>query len=323
MIPTYAPREVRFPIARTASTRRFETGPRVGLLVALVITCTSSANVVSAGIVGRYSFNGNTVDTSGAGNNATAGGNYQYLTVGGRSGINTIGDGQLFYSGGGFVQLPDYGAAMNAGFSVSLWVYDQSPAPAIPQLSESYIIFGNYGAGGNPPIEFGIGPTSVDLAYVNSSGNLNLVNVGTPSVTSMRWAMLTYVYSPGSVTVYLDGSTVGSASLAMNYFPTSFATLNRHYWNAGSSSSARRNVVYDDLMVYQGALSQAEVQSLYIAQVPEPSTAASLIVGAIVMIALNRGRGGVGPLWPRRVGTLPGRLLTRRADCSREAAVTD
>lgn len=70
------------------------------------------------GLLAYYPFNGNANDASGNGFNATLEGNYQYLTNGV---LQLIGDGALFYSGGGYVALPNYGN-LNSGFTMSLWV---------------------------------------------------------------------------------------------------------------------------------------------------------------------------------------------------------
>ena len=63
-----------------------------------------SQSFLTNGLVAHYPFSGNALDASGNGNNASVQGTYQYLADGT---LHLIGDGALFYSGGGYVSLPN------------------------------------------------------------------------------------------------------------------------------------------------------------------------------------------------------------------------
>jgi len=93
------------------------------ILASLIAAVGLAANgqcqsFLTEGLVAYYPFNGNANDASGNGYNASVQGNYEYLSDGT---LHLIGDGQLFYSGGGYVALPDYGN-LNSGFTMSIWV---------------------------------------------------------------------------------------------------------------------------------------------------------------------------------------------------------
>ena len=254
-------------------TRLYSTWSAVALLCTVFVLCSDATPAYGASVVGYYPFNGTANDVSGLGNNATPGGNYVYATVAGRSGINTIGDGSLFYAGGGYVQLPDYGSVLNSGLTVSLWVYDKSAAPEIPEMGQYYVAFGidasNIVGAGSDQTNIGIYASGLSQASPLASN----------TDTLQRWVMMTFAYAAGQIKGYVNGEPITTDTVSLSVFPTPYACLNRHYFFDGSESAARRDVVYDDLAVYQGALTQSEVRQLYVAQVPEPSTCVMALAG--------------------------------------------
>ena len=254
-------------------TRLYSTWSAVALLCTVFVLCSDATPAYGASVVGYYPFNGTANDVSGLGNNATPGGNYVYATVAGRSGINTIGDGSLFYAGGGYVQLPDYGSVLNSGLTVSFWVYDKSAAPEIPEKNQYYFAFGT---DADNIVGIGIWETNSKI-YASGLSQYSLLSSNAD--TLQKWVMMTMTYASGQLGGYVNGQPVSTDAASLSVFPTPYACLNRHYFFGGSESAARRDVVYDDLTVYQGALTQSEVQQLYVAQVPEPSTYAMALAG--------------------------------------------
>ena len=72
------------------------------------------AQDLNDGLVAYYPFNDNADDESGNGNDGTAEGSFEF-TPDGREGnaVRLNGDGSLFYSGGGFVDLPIFDSTLN------------------------------------------------------------------------------------------------------------------------------------------------------------------------------------------------------------------
>lgn len=219
------------------------------------------------GLVAYYPFNGNAIDASGNGNNATPGGNYTFVTNGLSDGaLRTTGDNSIYYSGGGHALLPIFSSDLNTGFTFSVWTKVQ------------YV-------GGNPfPEEAIIGFGSLDLPlaviYVNEYAAIPalkfIINSGTTSpnveidqnvsfqTLSNSWCHVVMSYAPGKMTAYLNGQKVGETNITFNVFPVSHAGLGRHWWDGGASSSARLSALLDDVRIYNRALSSNEVATLYL-----------------------------------------------------------
>ena len=241
------------------------------LLTLLAVTALISAfgqttppNLTN-GLVAFYPFEGNANNSLGNSNNATPGGSYQFLGTGLSGGaIRINGDNSLFYSGGGHVMLPLFGTYMNSRFTFSLWVKDEVLG-GYPVNQETYLAFGILDL---PKVELYLaseptgsisynmdsgagGPAHTD--YVHFTKNIDW------SADRSRWKHLVITYEPGRMACYFDSAKIFQTNITYNIFPVTKAALGRHWWDSGSSSSARMSCTYDTVRIWNRALTDQEV----------------------------------------------------------------
>lgn len=233
-------------------------------------------NTLTNGLIAFYTFSGNANDASGNGNNATPAGNYQflpsYLLDGGA--IRTIGDYSQFYAGGGYVALPAFDSNLNSGFSASFWVKNEVPGSGAVG-AEAYITFQS----GTANSDFNIAvylnnnqsPTTVSFHDGNGGSPVSMA-VGFDQPIDLNsytntWKQLAVVVAPGNFSCYMNGNKIFGTNVSYGgVFPAPYAALNRHWWD--TRSSARMSATYKNVRIYNRALSDAEVQSLYVIDQP-------------------------------------------------------
>lgn len=226
---------------------------------------TSKAEVsLTNGLIAFYKFEGNGVDSSGSGNNATPAGNFQFVTNGvfGNA-IRIIGDNSLFYSGGGHVLLPTFDASLNSGAAFSFWVRDEVLG-GYPVGEESYMSFGALGL---PRVEVYLNsPTQEKMVFVMCSGASVCWTFEQKvdwNKDRSRWKHIVYSISPTNINIYLDARLCLQTNFNYNIFPVTKAALGRHWWNSGASSSARMSATYDNVRIYNRTITANEVADLY------------------------------------------------------------
>jgi len=224
---------------------------------------TNAQDFTTNGLVAYFPFNGNANDASGNANNATLGGNYQFVSNGqGHLALRAIGDNSQSYVNGGYILLPTFSSSLNSGFTLSVWVRDEIPGSG-SAAQENYI---NYGTADLTRLEIGLSGSTLywdmtigagpRLAYLDKTVNAQTyINSG--------WKHLVLAYQPGHFACYLNGQNLYQTNVTVNIFPVSQAALNRHWWNNGSSSSARMSATYQNVRIYSRALSDSEVQQLF------------------------------------------------------------
>ncbi len=227
---------------------------RTVLTVAMLIVGLGSAvngysqSFLTNGLVAYYPFNGNANDASGLGNNANVQGTYQYLANGT---LHLIGDGSLFYSGGGYVSLPDFGN-LNSGFTISIWVGNETDQ-GNSIMAEYYVCcFNNNGK------QVWIGQHDVDVNDPYAAAHFPL------TITDYApWKQLVVACSPTNCSLYLNGVRIGSTNVTVNPFPSVNSAIGRHWWAGGANSSARMTMDVKNFRMYNRALSASEVRQLY------------------------------------------------------------
>ncbi|NBU71660.1 MAG: DUF5011 domain-containing protein, partial [Bacteroidetes bacterium] len=248
-------------------------------------TDSNSFQGLNRGLVYYYPFNGDTKDASGNGNHATAMGN-SYVT----NGIfRTIGDGGGYYSGGGYLPIPNINAYLSNACTVSLWVKDEELTYA---HGEKYFAFGPETTSS---LAMGIyrypSEISFHLFQQGSPGQnaaeaiISTNNLSLPDFTQNKHLVL--VFGGGSLSAYLNGSLIGNVATGLQPFPlqdNNLAALGMHWWGSswsGSGNSARLTASYDNVRIYNRALSGEEVTQIYQLEViPDTQAPVITLIGA-------------------------------------------
>jgi hypothetical protein len=160
----------------------------------------------------------------------------------------------MFYSGGGYVALPNYGN-LNSGFTTSIWVSGETDHGS-GIMAEYYVWFDNnlnsYVYISQHDSEVGGKNTYADFPFT-------IANY-TP------WKHLVLVYSPTNCAAYLNGIQTGCTNLTINPpFPMVNSAIGRHWWNApgDANSSARMTMNVKNFRMYNRALTANQVAQLY------------------------------------------------------------
>jgi len=265
--------------------------------------------------VAYYTFNGNANDQSGNGNNATPQGNYSFASdgIGGSQAINFVGDNSLYYAGGGYLSLPPLTSALNNAFTLSVWV-DNVSIGGNPSGEEMFISFGDLpnGAHSNPITEISLnndgGSPFLDYDFnAGTDGPVypNNFDIDDPIADlgsfENTWQNLVLVYQPGQLSAYLDGSLVGTVDnpgITFAGFPTDYAGLNTHWFNDGSSQSARMSATYDNVAIYDTALNSSQVGLIYadggLPGVPDVESTALWLACSVLLLGVAYQRKAAG-----------------------------
>ena len=233
-------------------------------------------NSLTNGLIAFYPFSGNANDASGNGNNATPQGNYQFLPSNLLNGgtIKLIGDNSQFYSGGGNVLLPTFSSNLNSGITISLWARDEVMGTASGANVEDYISFQS---GDSTALQIDLhGDASAVIFGMNDNTTGSAAEYRMPvdlqAYPASGWKHLVLAYEPGRFACYFNGQKLYETNVTVNVFPIAQAAINRHWFNNGSSSSARMSATYKNVRIYNRALSDSEVQSLYTTDFPSELT---------------------------------------------------
>jgi hypothetical protein len=222
------------------------------------------------GLVAYYPFKGNANDASVNGNNATAVGTYSYITNGG---IQIFGDGQTYYSGGGYIQIPT--KEINGDFTISFMVGKISKSREDSQESilqwndtQNNNVIEISGDQDNRPQYYTVNPLSFGHWDNNYQYHIT-TNVADGFYQKIHF--ITLVKNGDLISGYLDGSCIGSTNDNLQLPNRDILWLGHHEWWGGAASSARLNACYYSLRIYNRALSSNEVSALFQAEAPAPT----------------------------------------------------
>jgi concanavalin A-like lectin/glucanase superfamily protein len=166
--------------------------------------------------------------------------------------LRTRGRNLLFGASGGHVRLSNLDLTASKEFSVALWVREEA-------MEHSH---------GEYYIAFGVWPRDLRIHSMHGKvgfgmGEPKLTNFG--SVIKGRFAFYCLTYSKGELRAYQNGVCKGTipAELKLKE-PKTHARLGSHFWyHGGKQASARLTAAYDDLRLYNRALTPHEIQVLY------------------------------------------------------------
>jgi hypothetical protein len=149
------------------------------------------------------------------------------------------------------------------GITISFWVY-VNILPSSGQFSIPVIILGSTGY-----LSVNINPTNWSLTYYN--GTTYYTTTVSQTLTP-GWKHLACIVANGYITAYYNGTQSGT--------PTAYAnpvTLTNEIQLGSNGGYAPTDALYDDLRIYNTALTAAQVRSIYSSQgAPAPSRAMPL-----------------------------------------------
>ena len=263
----------------------------LSLLIAVGLMGSASAATLTGdltnGLVSFYSFNGNTLDSTGNGNNGVATG-ITYSSD--RYGNST---GAASFTTGSSVAIPTLDGLAYHPTTYSLWLNMQQP----PEIGQGLTIIGRertwdqeHGALYIVNSQAGWGTLGNDNEIIYYTGAT--VARSNYQVSTNNWFHLAFTYNSNQqASFYINGSLVNSVSNPASqqyYLPFLIGASSildgidnnsTHSWIGG----------IDDVGIWDTALSSSQVSSLYTLQTaPEPSTYALFGIGAIGLLMVMR-----------------------------------
>ncbi len=207
----------------------------------------------TSGLIAYYPFNGNANDESG---NTTNGINNGGTFVNDRAGNPSKA---IQFNGSSWV---DIGTTLqNNPFTINFWVY----VPALPSSGNNYALISKLD--NNSPHLY-----KNHEIYLQSNGKVNIIIAGGTiwnnftsigTLTTNNWKMLTLSYNGSTASFYING--VLDASLSVNYSISNVKTVfGRRAGPFNSTDNIYFNGRLDDIRFYNRALTDQEVQSIYL-----------------------------------------------------------
>lgn len=232
-------------------------------------------------------------DRSGAGLDGVLAGTAALAPGQGRVGAGGLAIQDAGGQPGGWVDMGDVLAmSPSQDFSVAQWVRLE-PGEARPQhlLGRTLQVFGGYGLWVG-----GAGANSDGRVYLDTGGGLR-TPLTTAIVNDGRWhhIALNYGIAGGTgISLYIDGVLDVSSSTGIYFgLPSSPAPfMVGGYQALGGALTGLFTGWIDDVRVYSGTLSAAEISELA-SPVPEPATGALMLAGGAMLTWAARRRSGV------------------------------
>jgi len=249
------------------------------LLILKLVPSLALAQGLISGLKAHYEFNGNLIDNSGNNFNAQAFGNYSYEN----SSIKIIGGNSLYYSGGGYVRIPISSMGLLNEFTLSVRASNIST----PHPDGEMLAFWGQETNGNYVAALEIYQNSNTIGFRHylrgspTGGNYIGLNYAVPEgLDQVHQFVITK--SATLLSAFVDGQLVGSGNNSFALPSQANLYLGYHTW---TSSSARLNATYQDVQIYDRALTPTEVALL-----PEPSSLSLLGLGLGGLAMLRRRR---------------------------------
>ena len=190
------------------------------------------------GLVGHWKFDGDTLDSSGLGNDGTLNGNPTYA-------VGKVGQAMSFDGADDYVAIDGVADDItNNDITLAAWVNMTVDDVWYP------IISCNTASGGN------VGWLAVDDGYADF-GSLT----GTMFVTDNDWHHLAYTRIGDSGSLYVDGVLEGTHTVNFNFSADNLWSIGQE-WDGGPSASNFLVGTVDDVRIYDYALSYGEVAGL-------------------------------------------------------------
>jgi|GEM_PF-1391411 len=257
------------------------------LLFSTVLSSTAQVNLTQ-GLMAWYPFNGNAVDSSGNGNNASF--NNAVLTA------DRFGVANHAYAFNGvntYMQIPN-STSLNMGNTMSIcaWVkvngfnYASCHGNSILYKSDVNAGPGNYG------IQFGdIQSGQSCSAITPDTLHETFYGMGTAGnyptyIQKNNWYFLVMTYNGTTTRFYINGKLTDSITTPISNFTNSYDLFIGKF-NYTGGSLYWLNGALDDIRIYNRAINQAEVNALY----TPPTPTVSLTQGLMAYYPFNGNAG--------------------------------
>ncbi len=196
------------------------------------------------------------IDQSGNENHGVLMNNCIYTNGVYGKGLKVHGNSYDFSSAGGHVLLPEIDFNAMDEVTVALWVNER-----VKHHPHGTAFIG-FGVSGGTTVNSGqvcIGDLSDGLSY--RCGTDRTTGVYSPDLN--RFVHYALSYSGGSMRAYRDGILLEEIPASLYVRKSELAALGRHWWDDGASTCTRLTAVYDDVRIYDRALSAEEILELY------------------------------------------------------------
>ncbi|MFB0523983.1 MAG: LamG domain-containing protein, partial [Phycisphaerae bacterium] len=190
-----------------------------------------------AGLIGHWTFDGNTQDSSGRGNHGTSGVTLAAFVAG------RIGSNAMDFRGADYVVIDGVvDDITSTNITLSAWI-------KTTQAGEGEVFAANDSASAHP---FMLGITGGN-PFVNDGGDTQFP----PAVNDNQWHMITYVRDGNTGYVYVDGLLRGTYSARFSLASVTRWSIGQEWDNATASNFYSGAV--DDARFYNYPLSDVEV----------------------------------------------------------------
>jgi hypothetical protein len=236
----------------------------IGLLLAFSSSAQVPNYVPANGLVGYWPFSGNADDESGNGNDGTVNG--AALT------LDRLGNANAAYSFDGVDDYIDIGAIALQSFSLCTWINTTSVNP-----SNLNGLISNNTANFYTGVELRIEPDST-VMLVCGQGSSWLQPVTSTHLMNNTWYHITATSDNNTIKIYLNAQQIASYSITNFVNNTAdflFGTRNPLVSNGGWYTGK-----LDDIGIWDRALTDCEVQQLYLGQVIPPPDSTVTINGS-------------------------------------------
>jgi alpha-L-fucosidase len=248
--PTISEFEVYNSGGATATPTSTPTPTPTSTPTAASTSTPTPGGVPANGLVAYYPFNGNAGDSSGNGNNGTANGGASYVT-------GKVGQAISLDGVNGYVSVNDSSTLEMTNFTVAMWVnltnlpstnqYFALAVKTVSDMNENYELLVGYP-----------NPGSVHFPFKWTDGTRVTDSSGT-QLTAGVWTHVVLTYDGTSAKVYIDGTLNTTKTYSKTPAVNNGQLLIGN--EAGMSRYTKGKI--DEVRIYNRALSQSEVTSVY------------------------------------------------------------
>ena len=261
---------------------------RLELACILFATTLAASLPAGAGVIAWWPLDNDANDASGNGHNGSVvGGTVNF----GQAGANAATGFSASFPDQGHIDVP-YAAALNPGtqapggsgsFTIALWANSSSNGG----FNSPFTAREDNGASVNGPIIYNNngGNWSYWAGNNGPSGQWNAINGPAVPLNTWQHVAVTYDSSTQTRNMFVDGVEVLTANLGVS--PNALRNI-----HIGSGQDDGRNFYWngqiDDVIMYDEALSAAQIQNVMTNSVPEPSGTGLMILAAFGFVLRRR-----------------------------------